>query len=168
MELSHKKGAKKQRDTMTNLKIPLKYGLLTAVGAMAWVLVVRSLVTNPNSLIHLPGTPIFFNVLQFVMIYLGLKAKEREFGDKQDFKKGIKTGMAISFVYGIAMSLFFVAVIALIGPRWLAAEPGVQGSPTAFDVAKAFGGLFLFALFVGLLYSTLISFFLAKRRSEEA
>ena len=152
---------------MTNMKIPLKYGLLTAVGAMAWVLVVRSLVHNPNSAVHIPGTPIFFNVLQFVTIYLGLKEKEREYGDKQDFKKGIKTGVAISFVYGLAMSLLFVGVLAIVGTRWMGAEPGVQGNPTALDIAKAFAGLFISALVLGLIYSTLISFFLAKRRSEE-
>lgn len=153
---------------MTNMKIPLKYGLLTAAGAVAWVLVVRWLVTNPFSLVHIPGTPIFFNILQFVMIYLGLKEKEREFGDKQDFKKGIKTGVAISLVYGLAVSLFFVAVLAVIGTRWMGAEPGVQGNPTALDVAKAFAGLLISALVLGLIYSTLISFFLAKRRSEES
>ena len=148
-------------------KIPLKYGLLTAVGAAAWVLVVRSLITNPHSLVHIPGTPIFFNFLQFVMIYLGLKAKEREYGDRQDFKKGIKTGVAISLVYGLALSLFFVGVLTVVGTRWLGAEPGVQGNPTALDVAKAFAGLFISAVVLGLIYSTLISFFLAKRRSEE-
>jgi hypothetical protein len=152
---------------MTDIKIPLKYGLLTAVGAVAWVLVVRSLVSNPNSPVHMPGTPIFFNVLQFVMIYLGLQAKEREYGDEQDFKKGIKTGVAISLVYGLAVSLFFVAVLAVIGTRWMGAEPGVQGNPTAIDIAKAFAGLFISALVLGLIYSTLISFFFAKRRSEE-
>ena len=150
---------------MTDIKIPLKYGLLTAVGAVAWVLVVRSLVTNPLSLVHVPGTPIFFNILQFVMIYLGLKEKERTYGDKQDFKKGIKTGVAISLVYGLAVSLFFVGVLAIIGTRWMGAEPGVQGNPTAIDVAKAFAGLFINALILGLIYSTVISFFLAKRRS---
>lgn len=152
---------------MTDIKIPFKYGLLTAVGAIVWLLVVRSLVTNPLSLVHVPGTPIFFNVLQFVMIYLGLKEKEREYGDKQDFKKGIKTGVAISLIYGVAVSLFFVGVLAVIGTRWIEAEPGLQGAPTAIDVAKAFAGLFLGALVLGLIYSTVISFFLAKRRSDE-
>ncbi|HEX6044834.1 MAG TPA: hypothetical protein VFZ22_10130 [Pyrinomonadaceae bacterium] len=153
---------------MTDTKIPFTYGLLTAVGAMAWVLAVRLLVTNPSSLVHIPGTPIFFNVLQFVMIYLGLKAKEREYGDKQDFKKGIKTGVAISLVYGVAMSLFFIGVLLIVGTRWMGTEPGVQGNVTSVDIAKAFAGLFISALILGLIYSTLISFFLAKRDSERS
>jgi hypothetical protein len=152
---------------MKNMKIPLKYGLLTAVGAIAWLLVVHALVTNPKSLVHVPGTPIFFNVLLFVAIYLGLRAAEREYGDKQDFKKGIKTGVAIAAVYAIALSLFFVGVMAFIGTRWMDVEPGAQATRSATDVAAAFAGLFITELIVGLIYSTLISFFLAKRRSEE-
>ena len=41
------------------MKIPLKYGLLTALGLIAWVLVTHTLISNPQSLIVQPGTPIF-------------------------------------------------------------------------------------------------------------
>ena len=51
------------------MKIPLKYGLIIAAGLIAWVLVARSVVTNPASLVHSLGGPIFFNILHFVMIY---------------------------------------------------------------------------------------------------
>jgi hypothetical protein len=148
------------------LSIPLKYGLMIALGAMAWVLIVRSLVVNPQSPVHTLVTPIVFNVLQFVMIYLGLRAKEHEYGDKQDFKKGIKTGVAISFVYGLTLSLFFVVVILFIGTRWLAGDANMI-RPQWQDLAQAFAGLFIGALVLGLIYSTVISFFLAKRTSEE-
>ena len=69
------------------MKIPIKYGLLITLGVMAWVLIARSLVTNPQSLVHTLGRPIFFNVLQFAMIYLGLKAMEREKGDSPTFQR---------------------------------------------------------------------------------
>ena len=59
------------------MKIPIKYGLLITLGMMAWVLITRSLITNPQSIVHTLGGPIFFNVLQFAMIYLGLKALEQ-------------------------------------------------------------------------------------------
>jgi hypothetical protein len=85
------------------MKIPLKYGLLITLGLAVWVLVVRSIVTNPQSIVHTLGTPVFFNVLQFAMIYLGLKALEHERGDRPTFKEGLKTGVAISFVYGLAI-----------------------------------------------------------------
>lgn len=152
---------------MTDMKIPLKYGLLITAGVIAWVLIAHWVITNPHSAVHTLGAPIFFNILQFVMIYLGLREKEREYGDKQDFRKGLKTGVAISFVYGLTASLFFVVVLLVVGTRWMGGEPGAMGGTPSMIIAQAFAGLFLSALFLGLIYSALISFFLAKRRSEE-
>jgi hypothetical protein len=149
------------------MKIPIRYGLMITLGAMAWVLITRSLITNPDSAVHKLGPPIVFNILQFAMIYLGLKAKEREFGDKQDFKKSIKTGVAISFVYGLTMCLFFLGVVSFVGTGWLASEPSALSAPPALVLAQAFAGLFIGALIFGLIYSTVISFFLAKRQSED-
>jgi uncharacterized membrane protein len=148
------------------MKIPIKYGLLIALGVMAWVLIARNTVTNPLSAVHTLGTPIFINLLQFVMIYLGLKALEHEKGDSPTFKEGLKTGVAISFVYGLTASLFFVGVVAVMGTKWLAAEPGAANAPMSRVVAGAFIGLFGLAMLFGLIYSTVISFFLAKRKSE--
>ena len=147
------------------MKIPLKYGLLITIGVMAWVLIARSTVTNPASLVHTLGTPIVFNVLHFVMIYLGLKALEREKRDRPTFKEGLKTGVAISFVYALTASLFFVAVLAVVGTRWIENEPGAAGTPRSTMAIQAFAGLFLGAMIFGLIYSTVISFFLAKRLS---
>ena len=148
------------------LSIPIKYGLLIAFGVMAWVLISHQLVTNTQSPVHTLVGPIFFNILQFTMIYLGLKAKEREYGDKQDFKKNLKTGVAISFVYGLAASLFFVVVVASIGTRWMPSDPSMAARPTTIVLLQAFASLFIGALVLGLIYSTVISFFLAKRQSE--
>ena len=148
------------------MKIPLKYGLLITVCGAVWVLVARNTVANPMSLVHTLGTPIIINLLQFSMIFLGIKALEREKGDRPTFKEGLKTGVAISAVYGVTMSLFFVVVIAVIGPKWLSSEPGAVNAPTSRVAAGAFIGLFIGALIFGLIYSTVISFFVAKRQSE--
>ena len=147
-------------------KIPIKYGLMTAAAAMAWVLIARSTVANPQSPVHTLGTPIFFNIVHFIMIYLGLRALEREKREPPTFKEGLKTGVWISFFYALAVSLFFVAVVAVIGTRWIENEPALAGLPTWRIAAQAFAGLFLGAMFLGLIYSTVISFFLAKRQSE--
>jgi uncharacterized membrane protein len=151
---------------MTKLSIPIKYGLVIAFAVMAWVLISHQLVTNTQSLVHTLIGPIFVNIVQFTMIYLGLKAKEREYGDKQTFKKNLKTGVAISFVYGLAASLFFVVVVAFVGTRWMPGDPALTGRSTSVVLAQAFAYLFIAALFLGLIYSTVISFFLAKRQSE--
>lgn len=148
------------------MKIPIKYGLMTAMAAIAWVLIARSTVANPQSPVHTLGTPIFFNIVHFVMIYLGLRALEREKRERPTFKEGLKNGVWISFFYALIASLFFVGVIAFVGTRWVESEPGVAGAPTWRIAAQAFAGLFLGAMFLGLIYSTVISFFLAKRQSE--
>ena len=150
------------------MKIPIKYGLLTAMGAAAWLLTVHTLVENLKSNVHALGTPVFFNVFHFVMIYLGLKALEREKGDRPTFKEGLKTGVGISFVYAITISLFFVGVVTVVGTKWLGVEPGAETAPKSMVLTGAFAGLFIGALMFGLIYSTLISFFLAKGRSDEA
>ena len=149
-------------------KIPLKYGLLITLGVMAWVLITKSLITNPQSIVNTLGGPIFFNVLQFAMIYLGLKALEHEKRDSPTFKEGLKTGVAISFVYALTASLFFAAAIAIAGTKWLESEPTAAKAPMWQVILGAFVGLFFLSLIFGLIYSTVLSFFLAKRRSEES
>jgi len=149
------------------MKIPLKYGLLTTLGVIVWVLIARSTVANPQSLVHTLGSPIVFNVLHFVMIYLGLSALQREKGERPTFKEGVKTGVAISFIYALTAVLFFAVVVAVIGTKWLASEPGAANVPLSRLAVQAFLGLFLGAMLFGLIYSTVISFFLAKRQSEE-
>jgi uncharacterized membrane protein len=149
------------------MKIPLKYGLLITMGVMAWVLIARSTVSNPQSLVHTLGAPVFFNVLHFVMIYLGLKTLEREKRERPVFKEGVKTGLFISFIYALTASLFFVAVLSIMGTQWLASEPGIRELPASQVAAQAFVFLFVGAMVLGLIYSTLISFFLAKRQSDE-
>ena len=149
------------------MKIPIKYGLLITLGVAAWVIVVHMLVTNPRSAVQSLGAPIFFNVIQFVMIYLGLRALEREKRDRLVFKEGLKNGVLISLVYAISASIFFACVLAVVGMKWLAMEPSaVEAAPSQVAIG-AFAGLFLSAMLLGLIYSTLIAFFLAKRRSEE-
>lgn len=152
---------------MTKLSVPIKYGLPITFGVAAWVLIAHFLVSNTASLVHTLVGPIFFNVLQFTMIYLGLRAKAREYGDRQDFKKGLKTGVSISFVYALTASLFFAVLVAYVGTSFLPSEPGARVDPPSVAIAKAFAGLFIGAMFLGLIYSTVISFFLTKRQAEE-
>jgi len=149
-------------------KLAIKYGMIIAIGVMAWVIVTHVLVPNLSSPIHSIGTVTFFNVLQFVSIYLGLKELERIRKTKVSFKEGIKTGVAISLVYAIAALLFFGGALFLIGPQFMSGEQMAAPQSPPWKVAlKAFAGLGLAAIFFGLIYSTLISFFLAKRNSTE-
>ncbi len=150
------------------MKIPIKYGSITGLGLIIWVLIAHSLVPNPQSAVHVPGGPIFFNILHFLMIFLGIKALERERGDKLPFKEALRTGVSIAFVFALIGSLFFGCLILFVGTKWLPSEPGAPPTPERVLLIKAFAGFFLFTIILGLIYSTVISFFVAKRRSEEA
>ena len=149
------------------MKIPLKYGLLAALGLIIWILAARTLVANPNSLVHTLGTPIFFNVMNFAMIFLGIKAFERDRGEKPAFKEAIKTGVWIAFVFAVTASLFFVGVVLIVGTKWLASEPGATANtPKRELLVQAFVGVLIGTMIFGLIYSTVIAFFVAKRKSE--
>lgn len=148
------------------MKLPVKYGLIATVGVAAWVLIMHAVFTDPKSTVHTLGAPIFFNIFHFAVIYLGLKALEREQGDRPMFKEGLKTGVAISVIYALTVSLFFVGVIAVVGTKWLSSEPMATEAPMSRVITGAFVGLFISALVFGLIYSTLIAFFLAKRNTD--
>ena len=148
------------------MKIPLKYGLIAALGLIIWILAAHWLIPNPQSTVHTLGAPIFFNVLHFAVIFLGLKALERERGDKPRFKDAVKTGVSIAFVYALTASLFFVVVVLVVGTRWLPTEPGADTAPTGVRLVLPFAGLFILTMLFGLIYSTVIAFFVAKRQSE--
>jgi hypothetical protein len=147
------------------MKIPIRYGLFAALGLMVWVLLAHTLVANPESVVHKLLAPIFFNVLHFVMISLGIGALQRERGGTLSFKEALKTGVAIAFVFALAACLFFAVAVLFVGTRWLTLDPRASGN-AGLLLAPAFAGLFLGTMIFGLLYSTVIAAFLAKRRSQ--
>lgn len=143
--------------------IALKYGLLITLGVILWTTSAHLLVRDLNSPVHSLGAGVFFNLLEIVGIFLGLKARERK--APLQFKQGIKTGLSIAFVYALSSCLFFLVEILVFGPGLLAAKTLDQTQPLWQVVLGAFGGLFVGALFLGLIYSTIISFILASRKS---
>jgi len=148
------------------MKIPLKYGLLTALGLIVWVLATHSLLANQQSPVITLGGPIFFNVLHFVMIFLGIKALERERGEKLPFKEAVTTGISIALVFALTATLFFVCVVFAVGTKWMGGEPGAATTPARTLMIQAFAGLFLGTMVFGVIYSTVIAFFVARRQSE--
>ena len=148
------------------MKIALRYGLLITLGVMGWVVIAHLLVPDSTSKIHSVGAGIFFNLLEIAGIYLGISAKGRERGAQQTFKECVKTGVAIAFVYALTASLFFLILLLFLGPQLMAGEPGAQRQPLWQVAAAAFTGLFLGSLLFGLVYSTVISFFLARRQAN--
>ena len=150
------------------MKIALRYGMIITVGLMAWTIIAHVLVPNPQSMVHSLGAFSFFNLLHFAVIFLGLKALEREKNEKPTFKEGVKQGISISFVYAVSSALFFVGVLLLIGPKWMAGEATRPDMPMWLVGLQAFAGLIVLTMILGIVYSALISFFLAKRLSNES
>jgi hypothetical protein len=148
------------------MKIPLKYGLIAAFALIAWVLTLHWLIPNPQSTLHTLGAPVFFNLIHFAVIYLGLKQLERDRGDKPRFKEALVTGVGIAFVYALTAALFFVVVVLSVGTRWMAGGAVPATTPTRTLLVQAFAGLFVGTMIFGLIYSTLIAFFIAKRQSD--
>ena len=149
------------------MKIPLMYGLMAGLVLIIWVLAAHTLVGNPNSLVHTLGAPVFFNLLHFVVIFLGIKALERAKGEKPAFKEAITTGVSIAFCYALTAAVFFGVVVLLAGTSWLGNQQGAAVNMAPGElVARAFAGWFLGTMIFGLIYSTVIAFFVARRQSD--
>lgn len=146
---------------MTDMKIPIKYGLIITLGVVTSMVITNVYVPRPSPWRWVDS--IFSHVWQFAILYLGLKAKEREYGDKQDFKKALKTGVSISFVYALTACLALALVYAF-ARRSLVGEVDESYFPGLLALALA--GFFVGSMVLGLFYSAVISFFLAKRQNE--
>lgn len=150
------------------MKIPIKYGLLITAVVVVWIVVIRFLLdVAPESSVHLIA-PLLFNVTAVLAILQGTRARKNELAGDLRFKEGIKTGMGISFVYALSSCLFFLFEFLVAGPKLLMSEAGTQDGSMWERAAFAYGGLFVGSLLFGMIYSTLIAFFLARRLPRES
>jgi hypothetical protein len=144
------------------MKISLKYGLAAAAVVVVWTVIVRNVLgVGANSTAN-QAAPILFNLGQITAIFLGTIRCRRESGGIT-FKEGLKTGVGISFVYAAAACLFFAAEYLVVGPKLFIAEAAGPDVPLGRVALFAFAGLFFVSLILGVFYSTVISFMLAKR-----
>jgi hypothetical protein len=112
--------------------------------------------------------PVLFNLTQILAIYLGVRESQAGVRGELSFKECLKTGMAISLVYGVLSCIFFIIEYLVAGPKLLLSEAGTTNWPLWQIAVFAYAGLFLGSLFFGLIYSTLIAFFLARRGNRES
>lgn len=146
------------------MKIALKYGLAITAVVVAWIVIVRLLMgVGADSKANVIA-PILFNVAAIMAIFLGIIRRKNDAGGELNFKDGLKTGVGISLVYAASACLFFMIEYLVAGPKLLLSEAGPSNRPLWQTAAMVYTGLFLGSLLFGLIYSTLISFFLAKRK----
>jgi hypothetical protein len=146
------------------MRIALKFGLLITIGVIIWVVIAHLLVPDPRSQVHNLGAGIFFNLLEITGIFLAINTNRNERGGDLNFKSGMKTGILTALVYAVSSGLFFLIAIYVVGSKLMASEPGAESMPVWQVALGAFVGLSLGALIFGLVYSAIISFFLAKRQ----
>ena len=150
------------------MKISIKYGLLITAVVVGWIVVVRFVMNIGADSKANVIAPILFNLAAIVAILLAMKARKKELDGDLSFKEGLKTGMGVSLVYAISACLFFMIEFLVAGPKLLMSEAGPQVGPMWQVAALAYAGLFLGSLFFGLIYSTVISFFLARRLPRDS
>jgi hypothetical protein len=153
---------------MNSMKLALKYGLLLTFVVVLWIVIVRLWLGMGGGAQGQITSGVLFNVAAILAIFLGMRERKRALGGALSFKDGVKTGMAISLVYGISACLFFMIEYLVAGPKLLLSEAGPQTGPLWQVAVMAYAGLFFGSLLFGLIYSTLIAFFLARRLGRDS
>ena len=137
------------------MKIALKYGIAVTVVIADWVAL-------KHFVLHLESQPAqvadiaVFNLTAIVGLMLGIKSKRIANGDSLTFGDGLKTGVSIAITYSILTSLYFAALIAIVGPKLMQQEG--ETSPVT-----AFLGVSIGFAFFGTIFSALISLVLKNR-----
>ena len=136
------------------MKIALKYGIGVALVIAAWIAL-------KHFVLHLEGANAqyadiaVFNFSALVGLMMGIKEKRIANGDSLTFGQGFITGISIAITYAILTSLYFVFLLALVGPKLMQQE-----GETSY--VKAFLGVSLgFAIF-GAIFSAIISLVVRK------
>ena len=144
------------------MKTALKYGLLITFVVVLWVVITHFVFPlAPQSKLN-NLAPLLFNLAAIVAIYLGIRERQR--AREMSFKEGLTAGMSITLVYALSSCLFFFVLFLLVGPKLMANEAMAQTELPLWQLALiAFAGMFVGSLILGLVYSTVVSFLLAKR-----
>ncbi|HKR60882.1 MAG TPA: hypothetical protein VJS64_14265 [Pyrinomonadaceae bacterium] len=143
------------------MRIAIKYGLAITLVIIFWVIITHFVFPlAPNSKLNILA-PLLFNAAAILAIYLGIKARKAQ--AEMNFKAGLQTGLSISLVYAITASLFFAVLLLIVGPSIMANEPMADSYSLGQLALRAFIGMLFGSLILGLVYSTIIAFFLARR-----
>jgi hypothetical protein len=136
------------------MKIALKYGIGVTLVIAAWVAL-------KHFVLHLEGANAqfadigVFNFAAIVGLMMGIKERRMANGDSLTFGQGFITGISIVITYSILTSLYFVFLLAIVGPKLMQQE-----GETSY--VKAFLGVSIgFAIF-GAIFTVLLSLVLRK------
>src|SRR5947207_10062294 len=131
------------------MKIILKYGIAVTAAIAAWVAL-------KHFVLHFEGPSaqvadlFVFNFAAIAGLVLGIKAKRRSNGGSLTFGDGWKTGVSIAVTYAILTSVYFMFLLATVGPKMMQQE-----GETSY--VKAFLGVSVGFALIGMIFSALIS-----------
>lgn len=136
------------------MKLALKYGVAVTLVIAAWVAL-------KHLVLHLQGPSAqfadvaIFNFTAIIGLMMGIKERREGNGNRLTFGQGFKTGLSIAITYALLTSLYFVVLLALLGPKIMQQE-----GETSY--VKAFAGVSIgFALF-GAVFSAIIALVLKR------
>jgi len=136
------------------MKIAFKYGIAVTIVIAVWV-ALKHFVLNLQGQSAQFADIAVFNFTAIVGLMLGIKEKRLANGNKLTFGDGFLTGLGIAITYALLTSLYFVMLLAIVGP-------GVMQQEGETSYAKAFAGVSIgFALF-GAVFSAVIALVLKK------
>jgi hypothetical protein len=136
------------------MKLAIKYGVPVALVIAAWVAL-------KHFLLHLQGPNaqladvIVFNFSAIVALLMGIREKRLANGDRLTFGAGFMTGLSIAVTYALLTSLYFVLLLALVGPKIMQQE-----GETSY--LKAFAGVSIGLTLFGAVFSAIIALVLRK------
>ena len=99
---------------MKKLGIPFIYGIVIAIGLIAYFLIL--------SLFGLHANPMFslFNpVIVGIGMYLAIIASKRKMGNKYKYQKGFKIGLKTGFIATILFTIFFGIYATELNPGFI-------------------------------------------------
>jgi len=136
------------------MKLAFKYGIAVTLVIAAWVALKHFLLhlQGPNAQV---ADVIVFNFSAIVALLMGIREKRLANGDRLTFGAGFMTGLSIAVTYALLTSLYFVLLLALVGPKIMQQE-----GETSY--LRAFAGVSIgFALF-GAVFSAIIALVLRR------
>ena len=136
------------------LRIALKYGIGVTLVIAAWVALKHFVLHFEGPSAQLADLAVF-NLTAIMALMMGIREKRIANGDSLTFTDGFLTGISIAITYALLTSLYFVFLLAVVGPKLMQQE-----GETSY--VKAFAGVSIgFALF-GIVFSAIIALVLRK------
>lgn len=137
------------------MKLALKYGIAVTVAIAGWVAL-------KHFGLHLQGPAaqfadvVVFNLAAIVGLTLGIRAQRKTNGGWLTFVEGWKTGISIAVTYAILTSLYFLLLLAVVGPKLMQQE-----GETSY--VKAFFGVSIVFALLGTVLSAIIALVLKRK-----